>query len=69
MNQLSFECIYVHNSILNYMHMLHCIEIGQKIEYVSLVASLSPMQEMRMNVTHPATVTRPQTLRYLVFKF
>ena len=22
-----------------------------------------------MNVTHPATVTRPQTLRYMAFKF
>ena len=26
------------------------------------------MQEMGMNFKHPATVTRPQTLRYLVFK-
>ena len=27
------------------------------------------MQEMGMNVKHPATITRPQTLRYMVFKF
>ena len=32
-------------------------------------ACLGPMQEMGMNVKHPATVTRPQTLKYLVFKF
>ena len=32
-------------------------------------ACLGPMQEMGMNVKHPATVSRPQTLRYLVFKF
>ena len=36
---------------------------------MSLVACLGPMQEMGMNVKHPTTVTRPQTLRYLVFKF
>ena len=34
-----------------------------------LGARFGPMQEMGMNVKHPATVTRPQTLRYLVFKF
>ena len=36
---------------------------------VSLVACLGPMQEMGMNVKHLATVARPQTLRYMVFKF
>ena len=40
-----------------------------KNKYVSLVACLGPMHEMGMNVKHPATVTRPQTLRYLVSKF
>ena len=38
------------------MHMLHCIEIGQKIEYVSLGACLGPMQEMGMNFKHQGTV-------------
>ena len=37
-----------------------------KIKSVSLDACLGPMQEMGMNVKHPTTVTRPQTLRYLV---
>ena len=32
------------------------------MKYVSLVACLGPMQETGMNVKHPATVTRPQTL-------
>ena len=36
---------------------------------MSLVACLGRMQEMGMNVKHPATVTQPQTLRCLVFKF
>ena len=34
---------------------------------MSLVACLGPMREMGMNVKHPATITRPQTLRYLIF--
>ena len=36
---------------------------------MSLVACLGLMQEMGMNVKHPTTVPRLQTLRYLVFKF
>ena len=39
------------------------------MKYVSLVACLGPMKEMGMNFKHPATVTRPQTLRYMAFKF
>ena len=34
-----------------------------------LGACLGPMQETGMNFKHPATVTRLQKLRYLVFKF
>ena len=34
-----------------------------------LGACLGPMREMGMNIKHRANVTRPQTLRYLVFKF
>ena len=64
-----FQAFYVHNSNLKYMHILQCIQTGWKIKYVSLVACLGSMQELGMNVKHPATVTRPQTLRYLVFKF
>ena len=37
-----------------------------KIQICSLGCMLGPMQEMGMNVKHNATVTRPQTLRYLV---
>ena len=44
-------------------------KLVEKSNILSLVACLGPMQEMGMNVKHPATVTRPQTLRYLVFKF
>ena len=40
-----------------------------KIKSMSLGACLGPMQEMGMNFKHPITVIRPQTLRYLVFKF
>ena len=36
------------------------------MKYVSLGACLGPMQEMGIKLKHPATVTRPQTLRYLV---
>ena len=36
---------------------------------MSLGACLGPMQEMGMIFKHPATVTQPQTLRYLVLKF
>ena len=47
------------------MHMLECRKMGY-IKCVSLGACLGPMQEMGMNFKHPATVTWPQTLRYLV---
>ena len=44
-------------------------KLVEKSNLWSLGACLGPMQEMGMNVKHRATVTRPQTLRYLVFKF
>ena len=44
-------------------------KLVEKTNLWSLGACLGPMQEMGMNVKHPATVTRPQTLRYPVFKF
>ena len=44
-------------------------KLVEKLKLLSLGACLGPMQEMEMNFKHPATVTRPQTLRYLVFKF
>ena len=44
------------------MHMLHCIEIGQKIKYVSLGACLGPMQEMGMNFKHWGTVDCRQNI-------
>ena len=36
---------------------------------MSLGACLGPMQEMGMNVKHPASITWAQTLRYRVFRF
>ena len=63
------QAFYAHNSSLNYMQILQCIKTGWEIKYVSLVACLRPMKEMGINFEHPATVTRPQTLRYLVFIF
>ena len=56
----------MHNSKLNYMHMLQSIKTGCKIKCLSLVASLGHMQEMRMNAKHLDTVARPLTLRYMV---
>ena len=44
-------------------------KLVEKSNLWSLGACLGPMQEMGMNVKHRTTVTRPQTLRYLVFKF
>ena len=44
-------------------------KLVEKSNLLSLGARLGPMQEMGMNVKHPATVTRLQTLRYLVYKF
>ena len=42
-------------------------KLVEKSNLLSLDACLGPMQEMRMNVKHPTTVTRPQTLGYPVF--
>ena len=44
-------------------------KLVEKSKLLSLGACLGPMQETGMNFKHPATVTRPQTLRYQVFKF
>ena len=57
-----FNAFYVHNSNLNYMHMLQCIYIGWKIKYVSLGACLGPMQEMGMNFKHRGTVDCRQNI-------
>ena len=51
-----FNAFYVHNSNLNYMHLLECIYIGWQIKSVSLGACLGPMQEMGMNFKHRGTV-------------
>ena len=44
-------------------------KLVEKSNLWSLGAFLGPMQEMGMNVKHRTAVTRPQTLRCLVFKF
>ena len=67
--KVSFQCIYVHNSNLNNMTCSGAYKLVEKSNLWSLGACLGPMQEMVMNVKHRAPVTRPQTLRYLVFKF
>ena len=46
-----------------------CSSAYKLVENSNLCPWVGRMQEMGMNVKHPATVTRPQTLRYLVFKF
>ena len=57
-----FHEFYVHNSNLNYMHMLQCIWIGWKIKSVSLGACLGPMQEMGMNFKNRGTVDCRQNI-------
>ena len=47
--KLVFYPFHVHNSKLNYMHMLRCIQIGWKIKSASFSACLGPMEEMGMN--------------------
>ena len=58
----------MHNSKLNYMHMLRCIQIGWKIKYVSFSACLGPMQEMGMNFKHQGTVDCRQNIEIHGFK-
>ena len=53
----------MHNSNLNYKHMLQCTKVGSKITCVSLGEFLGPMQEMRMKLKHLGIVARPRTLR------
>ena len=54
--KLVFKPFQVHNSKLNYMHMLRCTNMGFKIIYVSMGLCLCPMQEMGMNFEHHCTV-------------
>ena len=51
----------MHNSNLNYKHMLQCTKVGSKITCVSLGACLGPMQEMGMNFKHQGTVVGETT--------
>ena len=62
-----FNAFYVHNSNLNYMHMLQFIKIGWKIKYVCLGACLGPMQEMGMNFKHQGTVDCRQNIEMPCF--
>ena len=59
----------MHNSNLNYKHMLHCTKVCSKITCVSLGEFIGPMQEMGMKFKHLGVVARLGTLRNLVFKF
>ena len=61
--KLVFQPFHVHNSKLNYMHMLRCTNMGCKIIYVSMGLCLCPMQEMGMNFEHHGTMALRQTLR------
>ena len=45
----------MHNSNLNYKHMLQCTKVGWKITCVSLGEFLGPMQEMGINFKHQST--------------
>ena len=63
--KLVFYPFQVHNSKLNYMHMLRCTKKGCEIIYVSMGGCLGPMKEMGMNFKHLSTVACPQTLRHL----
>ena len=72
----TFSCIkWVFNAVMCIIQIwTTCICSGayklvEKSNLLSLGARLGPMQEMGINVKHPATVTRPQTLIYVVFKF
>ena len=53
--KLVFYLFQVHNSKLNYMHMLRCTNMGCKIIYVSMGLCLCPMQEMDLNFDHNGT--------------
>ena len=46
----------MHNSNLNYKHMLQCTKVGLKITRVYLGEFLAPMQEMGMKFKHQGTV-------------
>ena len=64
--KLVFYPFQVHNSKLNYMHMLRCTNMGCKIIYVCMGLWLSPMQEMRMKFEHDNTVALRQTSMYFL---
>ena len=69
MHWLSFSAFNMHNSNLNYKHMLQCTKVCWKITCVSLGEFIGPMQEMGMRLKHLGFVARSGTLRNLVFKF
>ena len=66
-HELSFCAFNVHNSNLNYKHVLQCTKVSWKITCVSLGEFLGPMQEMGMKFQHLGVVARPGILRNLVF--
>ena len=53
---LNFCSFNMHNSNVNYKHMLQCTKVGWKIEYVSLGEFLGLMQELGMKFKHEGTV-------------
>ena len=53
----------MHNSNLNYKHMLQRTIVVRKITCVSLGEFIDPMQEMGMNFKHLGVVAHPERLR------
>jgi len=58
----------VHNSNLNYQHILQCNKVGWKITCVSLVEFPCPMQEIIMKFKHQGTVDCQQNIEMPGFK-
>ena len=67
MHYLSFWAFNVHNSNLNYKHMLQCTKVCWKITCVSLGEFIGAMQEMGMKFKHLGVVAQLGRLRNLVF--
>ena len=57
----------MHNSNLNYKHMLQCTKVVWIITCVSLGEFLGPMQDMGVKFKHLGVVARPERLTNLVF--
>ena len=64
---IEFRAFNVHNSNLNYKHMLQWTKVGRKFTCMSLGEFLGPMQEMGMKFKHLGVMARPEILRNLVF--